>query len=100
MAEDSAYPWDEESRKNVLVFKLLKSQLDLNATLIKESAVYHRLTKAISNIPGDIKQQLNGHSEFIEGYTQCVHSNMPTQDYKLLRRNYIKYGGKLDSLVS
>ena len=100
MAEDSSYPWDGETRRNTLVLKIFKSQLDLRPVLLRESLLLKRLVGSIDNIPADINQQLFGQSEFIRNYTQNLYSDEPREDYKLLRKNYIKYGGKLDDLIS
>ncbi|WP_416545144.1 phytanoyl-CoA dioxygenase family protein [Limnohabitans sp. DCL3] len=100
MAEDSSYPWDGETRRNTLVFKILKSQLDLRPVLLREAMMLQKLVGVIDNIPADINQQLLGHYDFIMNYTQKLYSDEPREDYKLLRKNYIRYSGNLEEVIS
>jgi hypothetical protein len=97
---DASYPWDGETRKNIIVLKILKSKLDINSLILREASMYLRLNQTIQNIPEDVSLQLLGHSNRIKFYTNDNSENSSYADYQLLRENYIRYNGTLDKIIS
>ena len=101
LRRDAAFPWDGEARKNFLVFKILKSKLDLNTAVVSESQIYLSLSSELKQAADETWAQLNGHAAYIRSYlSTSLENQAPSQDYELLRRNYINFRGVIDDLIS